>query len=123
MGDLTRNFSRSEFACQGIDCCGNSSPVAMALVDALQQLRDLVGQPLIVTSGFRCRTHNHNIGGAENSQHCLGTAADISCPGIDPAKLAALAETIPVFATGGIGIYPAWVHVDIRSTGPARWTG
>jgi len=60
MGDLTRNFSRSEFACP---CCGRAD-VDMRLVEALQELRDLAGVPVRVNSGFRCAKHNREVGGA-----------------------------------------------------------
>jgi len=121
MGDLTRNFSRSEFACKGKNCCGGSTPVQPALATGLQEIRDKIGKPLTISSGFRCKTHNRAIGGAENSQHCLGTAVDLLCPDDwTPAQLAGLAETIPVFEQGGIGIYKSWVHLDIRQE-RARW--
>ena len=124
MGDLSRNFSRSEFACQGGDaCCGGSSPVSRDLIEALQELRDMVGKPLVITSGFRCRKHNREIGGATESQHCLGTAADIQCPGLPPEVLAESAATVERFRQGGIGVYRRWVHVDVRTNGPARWEG
>ena len=54
MGDLSKNFNRSEFACKGKNCCGHSAAVHPDLVDALQALRDRIGKPLSITSGFRC---------------------------------------------------------------------
>ena len=35
------------------------------------------GQPIFVTSGYRSPALNRAVGGAHNSQHCLGQAADI----------------------------------------------
>lgn len=121
MGDLSKNFSRSEFACNGQKCCGGSAPVHPGLITALQELRDKIGAPLIVSSGFRCKTFNAAINGAENSQHMHGMAADLLIPnGWTPERLAELAETVPLFHGGGIGIYPTWVHVDVRKD-RARW--
>ena len=74
---LTQNFYRDEFACQGENCCGGSSPMDRGFVRKLQKLRDHLGVSITVSSGFRCNVHNKAIGGAENSQHCLGIAADI----------------------------------------------
>ncbi len=119
--DLYPNFSRSEFACKGICCCGASSPIDDSLVEGLQELRDILGHPLKVTSGFRCVTRNKEIGGAEKSMHIYGKAADISCTKVSPKDLARAAEDVEVFKNGGIGTYSQWVHVDIRSNGPARW--
>ena len=122
MGDLSKNFSRSEFACKGTNCCGHSAPVHPELISALQDLRDQLNLPLSITSGFRCNRHNESVGGAVQSFHTLGMAADVSCPdGMTAEDLAQTAETIPAFQQGGIGIYPSWVHLDVRTTGKARW--
>jgi len=123
MGDLSKNFSRSEFACKGKHCCSNSAVVHPDLITALQELRELIGFPLRIASGFRCNKHNHEIGGASGSFHTIGMAADISCPvGFTAQSIAAKAEQIELFKNGGIGIYPTWIHVDVRKTGKARWT-
>ena len=79
---------------------------------------------LDINSGFRCLVHNKREGGSDNSQHTLGTAADVSVPeGLTAIELAAIAETIPHFRSGGIGIYDTFVHLDTRPNGPARWKG
>lgn len=92
------------------------------LVAGLQALRDRMGKPLTISSGFRCKRHNRAIGGAKDSLHTLAMAADVLVPeGWTPEAFAELAESIDVFRTGGIGVYPTWVHVDVRTTGPARW--
>lgn len=43
----------------------------------LDPLREAWGAPIIVTSGYRCAKLNKAIGGAKNSQHMYGQAADI----------------------------------------------
>jgi len=122
MGDLSKNFSRSEFACKGTTCCGHSAPVHPELISALQALRNQLNLPLSITSGFRCNRHNESVDGAARSFHTLGMAADVACPdGLTAEDLARAAETIPAFQQGGIGIYPSWVHLDVRTTGKARW--
>lgn len=121
LGDLTRNFSRSEFACKGKDCCGHSAPVADRLAVGLQQLRNAVRLPLTVLSAFRCVIHNHNVGGAKNSYHPLGMAVDIRPPaGWTPMRLATEAKKLDVFKQGGVGIYDRFVHLDVRPR-RARW--
>ena len=44
----------------------------------LDPLRARYGRPIYVTSGYRCRRLNDAVGGAYNSQHMLGQAADIT---------------------------------------------
>ena len=118
MGDLSKNFSRHEFGCR---CCGLAD-INQRLVNALQELRDLAGLPVRISSGYRCPEHNRAIGGAPRSQHLLGTAADISVRGMTPGQMYRLAEDVEAFRNGGIGVYPdkGFVHVDVRD-GRARW--
>lgn len=118
---LSKDFYRDEFACKGENCCNHSAPVHPSLVDALQLLRDRIGKPLQINSGYRCRKRNQEIGGAANSMHCLAIAADVVPPnGMTTGELAAEAENIFAFANGGIGIYDGWVHLDTRN-GRKRW--
>lgn len=46
--------------------------------NVLDPLRARYGRPIYVTSGYRCRRLNDAVGGAYNSQHTLGQAADIT---------------------------------------------
>ena len=121
MGDLTKDFSRREFRCK----CGrkdcDAAPLDMRLVYALQELRDLIGLPLIVTSGCRCRWYNSRLPDASyNSRHLSGIAADIVCADLTPVELRHFAQAVPAFDKGGIGIYDWGIHVDVRGR-RARW--
>lgn len=50
----------------------------IALVDnILDPLREVYGQPIIVTSGYRCEKLNNLVKGSKTSQHRFGQAADI----------------------------------------------
>jgi len=116
MGDLTRNFNRSEFACRGSDCCGGAAPVHPRLVTGLQHIRDMLDMPLVITSGFRCITHNRAVGGQPHSYHTLAMAADVEVPpGESPHDLFLAATRTPAFEHGGIIVYPfdGFVHLDI----------
>lgn len=52
------------------------------LADLLQQVRDLLKCPVMITSGVRCPELNKKVGGAETSQHMRCEAADIKPDGI-----------------------------------------
>ena len=47
------------------------------VINVLQPLRDLWGQPIIISSGYRCNALNAAVGGSASSQHMLGEAVDI----------------------------------------------
>ena len=48
------------------------------LVDQLlDPIREAWGEPIVVSSGYRCKELNTLIGGVKNSHHMLGCAADI----------------------------------------------
>ena len=119
MGDLSEHFSRQEFACH---CgCGMNTIDARTL-ELCEEVREFTGAPVKVTSGHRCAKHNKRVGGASNSQHLYGRAADLSVE--DPkAVFDWLCKQYPgVF---GFGLYPShgFVHVDTRNGTAARWHG
>lgn len=112
MGDLTKNFSRHEFACKH---CGKIV-VHPCLVAMLQKIRDEVDGPIIINSGFRCLVHNRAIGSGDTSRHVKGMAADIRSPDINALELYNLImdmwEKGELPELGGIGKYDSFVHVD-----------
>ena len=118
-------FNMCEFECHH---CGQLPEGGMtpALLAKLDELRERLGRPVIVTSGYRCSVHNRNVGGVWNSQHVKGTAADIYCPGVSVDTLADMAAEI---GFDGIGRYynQGFVHVDCRDNGNSpgvyRWEG
>ena len=115
---LSDNFKVNEFRCKD-----NSDVIFIApeLVVILQKIRDHYGKAVNINSAYRTPTYNKKVGGATYSQHLYGTAADIRINGVKPKDLAAYIETLmPNY--GGIGIYPTFVHVDIRKV-KSRWNG
>ena len=115
---LSDNFKANEFRCKD-----NSDVIfiAPALVDILQAIRNHYGKAVHINSAYRTPAYNKKVGGATYSQHLYGTAADIRINGVKPKDLAAYIETLmPNY--GGIGIYPTFVHVDIRKV-KSRWNG
>ena len=43
----------------------------------LDPIREAWGEPIVVSSGYRCKQLNELVGGAKHSHHLLGCAADI----------------------------------------------
>lgn len=116
-------FKRSEFKCKCGKCGGFPVEPDKELVELLEKIRNHFGAAVTVTSGVRCKAHNSSpaVGGATNSQHLYGAAADIKVKGVVPKKVADYVETL-LPNSGGIGRYKTFTHVDVRST-KARWNG
>ena len=110
---LTQHFKKSELSCK---CGCNQLQINMQLLYALEVLRRILGKPIIINSGYRCPKHNAKIGGVTNSQHVLGTAADIRVPGMTPQEVYMVAK----YLFDGLGVYDNFLHVDVRGT-KARW--
>lgn len=114
---LSKDFSRSEFKCK----CGlcDYDTVDSELVDVLQDVRDHFGKPITITSGNRCVDHNKKVGGALNSYHVRGRAADIVVHGVLPREVFTYLDSkYPNMY--GLGNYSNFTHVDTR-TGLGRW--
>lgn len=115
---IGRYFKVSEFKCYD----GTQQVfVAQKLVKLLDDLRDNIGCAIYVNSGYRTPSHNKKVGGARNSMHMYGCAADIRPANGELKRLASLAEE-HLRDSGGIGIYKTFVHVDIRDR-KSRWIG
>lgn len=72
-----KDFKLNEFRCKcGKYCTGYPSLLDVDLIKNLQKIRDEYGATTI-TSGLRCEKHNKAVGGASNSRHKQGKAADI----------------------------------------------
>jgi len=84
----------------------------MELAHKLQILRDWFRKPIIITSGWRTPEHNKKVGGAKNSQHLYGKAADIKMVGVPTKDLLIVAKKMKLFK--GIGYSPHFLHVDTR---------
>lgn len=107
MGDLTKNFDRSEFACK--DNCGFDK-ISPKLVALLQYIRSATGIPFVIQSGCRCEAYNKKVGGVKDSAHTKGLAVDILCPN-SRDRYHMLKEFMVAFKRIGIGA--SFIHVDI----------
>ena len=111
-------FKEKEFACK---CCGQLPPLARENVKALVEVildpvREKLGMPIVVNSGYRCEKHNKDVGGVRNSQHLRGEAADVTCS--DLPRLKQLIIENGKFDQ--LITYPTFLHVSYKRTGGNR---
>jgi hypothetical protein len=87
------------------------------IANLLEDVRQLLGHPIQISSGFRCNKLNSLIGGAKNSQHVLGLAVDFICPGYGTPK-----EICQTLLASGLKFDQmicegTWVHLSLEVRG------
>lgn len=88
--------------------------------DVLQPVRDYLGVPIKVNSGFRSATLNKYVGGKPTSQHLLGEAADIECEEVSNKELFDAIIKLGVFDQVINESDFAWIHVSHKADAPDR---
>lgn len=123
---LTPHFAVAEFGCRdGTPVPPHLRVNVLRLAEQLEVLRADMGKPIRIVSGYRSPAHNAKVRGAKSSRHLTAEAADIRVAGVEPTTVRAEIERLiaaGLMAEGGLGLYPSWVHYDVRPT-RARWRG
>ena len=80
----------------------------------LQPLRNKLGKPMIISSGYRCKTLNEHpkIKGAKNSQHVLGQAVDFTVKGMTIKQVIDFINKSGIEYDQCINEYNKWVHIS-----------
>lgn len=119
--DLGRYFTLDEFthsqaaARKGLKNSPGATELAnlQALVEhVLDPLREAVGRPVRVSSGFRSVQVNRAIGGSASSQHTLGQAADFTVPGMTTQEVVDAVRALGLPFDQLIEEFGSWVHVS-----------
>ena len=66
-----------------------------------------------INSAYRCPERNKQVGGADNSQHLYGKAADISLHTI-PLQIEEIKRIARPIGFTGVGLYNSFIHLDVR---------
>ena len=126
---LTRNFTLDELTATNYKNL-QSAPSMEQLHNlqhlcsaVLQPLRDKIGQPIVITSGFRSERLNKHVGGVANTYHLQGLAADIRIKNDEHAKI--LFKHLREIAEVDVCLYERkgaskWLHVQTRRTSQPR---
>lgn len=107
---LTQHFKAEEFKCKDKTKEFLWAPELLAV---LETIRNHFNTPVIINSGYRTPSWNTKVGGAPNSYHCKGMAADIVVKGHTTKEVAEIANRI-LGDHGGVIRYTNFVHVDVR---------
>lgn len=139
MGDMSTNFSRSEFRCNCAGagklvsagyCGGKRDAVDAELLRVLQEMVDTFQHDTMhhitckITSGNRCEKHNADEGGAKDSQHLHSKAVDFKLFYTGGEQIAA--DVVYTYLDKkypdryGVGRYSNRTHLDVRRA-VSRW--
>lgn len=122
---ISEHFNSDEFKCT---CGCGVSLVDTSLVNILEKLRTKLScSKIIISSGYRCPTHNKAVGGGPGSRHVKGMAADFACYDkngtiIKSSKVACALEDLGVFGIGlNCGGNMNYTHADSRESTEKWW--
>ena len=119
---LSKNFSLDEFlrsqtaARNGVDMTPPQYVIdnlKRLCIHVLQPLRDDLGVPFFVSSGYRPRELNELIGGSRTSAHMSGRAVDFVALGLSPLAVARRAAELELPYDQVIHEFGRWVHIGI----------
>ncbi len=104
------NFSRAEFTCSHTGRCDMDAD----FLSRMQQLRTMLGVPLVINSGFRDPSHPAEAHKPEPGAHTYGVAADVAC---DTRLCYQILQLAPTLGFTGLGVSQRagrgrFVHLD-----------
>jgi uncharacterized protein YcbK (DUF882 family) len=111
---ISLHFKAGDFFCPCGKC--ENQYIDELLVSKLEIIWTRLNKRIYVQCGYMCSEFNDV---KTELQHIKGIAADCSVNGISIEDLRKVAEDV-IF--GGIGVYPTFLHVDVRQ-GRSRWNG
>lgn len=102
-------FKPYEFQCK---CCQEAIDMDPELISKLDRVRERVGRPIQVLSGYRCEDHNSKVGGVSTSYHCEGKAVDLQVR--SSRERLNLVQACLDAGFRRVGIYKGgFIHVDV----------
>lgn len=116
---ITQHFTVGEIICK------DGSPtyvINSEVLEGLEKLREIVGKPININSGYRSESYNKKVGGAKDSQHVLGNAIDFHVSGMTTQQIYDIIKKNNMLGEvfKGVGLYNTFVHVDVRPNPHSR---
>lgn len=110
---VSEHFKVREYKCKDGSNMVFIDPVLASLVE---RIRKACGKAITINSGYRTVSHNKSIGGATNSYHCYGRAADLNCPkGMTMTEFKKHVDAV-MGQKYGVIYYSNFIHIDTRET-------
>lgn len=91
------------------------------LAGELEYVRDILGHPMLVSSGFRCNALNDHLGSKRTSSHTQGLAVDFICPSFgNPRSVVSAIVMANINYDQVILEYDKWVHLSFKQVDPRK---
>ncbi|WP_418311209.1 D-Ala-D-Ala carboxypeptidase family metallohydrolase [Phocaeicola sp.] len=121
MKELAKSSTADKLGIDNTPTPEASVQLSNLVTHVLDPLREMYGKPITVNSGYRCPKLNDAVGGAKNSQHMRGEAADITAGSkMENKRLFELIwDNLPFDQLIDESNY-SWVHVSYVSTSKNR---
>ncbi len=107
-----KHFNPQEFVCKH---CGEVK-IHPKLIVLAEELREILGKPLVITSGYRCPEHNRAVGGVPDSAHTKGLALDVAC--VSSRTRFVILSFLFRAGVRRIGVAKNYIHFDIDDSKP-----
>ena len=126
--NLTPNFSLEELTRTDHREFDNTPPPEVVenlkrLAQFMEQVRSLLGVPIIVNSAFRSKQVNDAVGSKDTSQHRLGCAVDFRCAGLTPDQIVRRIRGSTLAFDQLIREFDRWTHISIPNVAGAAPRG
>lgn len=126
--EMTRSQTATRLGIRNHPSAEHVEALRHLCAEVLEPVREMVGRPVRISSGYRSAELSERIGSSPRSQHCRGEAADFEVPGISNLVLAhAIAESqIPYdqlileFHDPLEGPASGWIHISAVRGQPRR---
>lgn len=121
IGELTESATARRYNIKNVPGTIELTNLISLVENLLDPLRSLLGKPIFVSSGYRCKALNSKVGGSKTSQHMKGQAADIYLKGLSNIVIAKVLVVSDLQWDQCI-IYdklenPTWIHLSYKTSG------
>ena len=107
---MSRYFNYDDDKMLACSCGCNTKGMEPAFLDLMDQIRHSIGEPLTVTSGYRCPDHNDKVSSTSRTgPHTTGRAIDIKA---DSRLRFLLIEAAIKQGITRIGVAKSFIHLD-----------
>lgn len=111
-------FIHSDLARKGIDNYPSQEIIENLKKTAslMEEVRKILGQPIYITSGYRCSALNKLVGSKPSSKHVQGLACDFRSPEFgDPVRICEKLAKSDILFDQLILEYNSWVHIGLAA--------